>query len=514
MRALFRELPFLLGLAVGAYLLWRWGWAFVLDGQVEGYHWADYLENAWMVVHRVDLGYAPYRYPLHGGLVGLLGEALGSYANAAILVSSVGALGLVAGAGLVGRALGGPAAGGLAAAWLPTVQVTLTSPRWGNLYTALAGASGLALGLGAAVARWPHPALAVAAGVAGGVAWGIDPRGLALVPAAGAFVLLGAARLPGWRKRAVLVLAFVLPLCIGPVSKRALWLETRAPPGAVQQLQFQRKVFLRWATRGHLDTGMPAACHDEDPRALPSLAAVQTDCAVEMARFNWGRAIPRQLPAPALLVALLSVGCLAPRRGEPRTAVAEGAALLVLGVGPLAAFSLWMPFPDRYLLQFAVPLCAVAPVGLVRVAGAAPRLVAPGLAAMAAALTFGLAWQADPTTRFSRTTTRQSPEVLLHNAAAGAVGERLGDGRSFLDCADLHLPARWLPRLLADPPMMELDDARCLTWLASPAVDRFVLLRERVPMHESDGKQVNLDEHTVGWVEVWRKEDLRLLRGE
>ena len=56
------------------------------------------------------------------------------------------------------RILAGPWAGGVAALLVPTAQVALTAGRWGNLYTALAGASLLTLGLAfAADPATPHP---------------------------------------------------------------------------------------------------------------------------------------------------------------------------------------------------------------------------------------------------------------------------------------------------------------------------------------------------------------------
>ena len=67
LRRCLRELPLALGLSVGLFVAWRRGWAFVLDGAVEGYHWDDYLGAAWMVVHQTDVGYPPFRQPLHGG---------------------------------------------------------------------------------------------------------------------------------------------------------------------------------------------------------------------------------------------------------------------------------------------------------------------------------------------------------------------------------------------------------------------------------------------------------------
>ena len=233
LRRALTELPLLAGVAVGLVLYWWLGFAFVLDGTVEGYHWADYFENAWMIVNRVDLGYASFRYPLHAALVGHLGEALDSYANAAILVSSVGAFAMVLGNGLLGRVLAGPWAGGVAALLVPTAQVALTAGRWGNLYTALAGASLLTLGLAAVVARRPRWGLAALAGLVGSVAWGLDPRGLAMVPAAAAASSMapaGSGRAARRLRQGGLLAAFLLPLTLGPISREAMAAHRGRPP--------------------------------------------------------------------------------------------------------------------------------------------------------------------------------------------------------------------------------------------------------------------------------------------
>ena len=506
LRRALTELPLLAGVAVGLGLYWWLGFAFVLDGTVEGYHWADYFENAWMIVNRVDLGYASFRYPLHAALVGHLGEALDSYANAAILVSSVGAFAMVLGNGLLGRVLAGPWAGGVAALLVPTAQVALTAGRWGNLYTALAGASLLTLGLAAVVARRPRWGLAALAGLVGGVAWGLDPRGLAMVPAAAALVLHGASRIePGAARRlrqGGLLAAFLLPLTLGPISREALWLPTRGKPTLEHQIQTQRAVFLRWASNGHHDTAMPAACRDEDPTVPLHPGLLWTPCAQEMLKFNLTRAIPSHTPVPAPLLWVGLPLCLVPRRERVRDDLAQAAAALGLGAAALVGLLLWMPFPDRYLLQFA-PLFALIPaVGLARATHRlSPKALAPYTVPVVMVGLAAAAWTLDTTERRKPTTTRASPEVRRNDQVAAALAARLEPGEAVLDCADLHTPARWLPRLTSTPPMWRLDDDYCLRWLRDPQGEgrAWVILDRDRTLQASAGGEIQTAELLEPW---------------
>ena len=516
---LLSELPLFLGVAAGLVLYWWAGHAFVLDGDVSGYHWSDYLENAYMVVHGIDLGYARFRHPLHGALVGHLGEALWSYANAALLVSSVGAAALVVGSGLLGRVLAGPWAGGVAAFLVPTARVALTAGRWGNLYTALAGASLLTLALGAVTARRPRVGLALLAGLAGGLAWGLDARGLAMVPAAGALVVLGALRVPTgpWRRarQGALLAAFVLPLALGPVSKEALRVPGAGQPTLAMQIEVQRKVFLRWATTGHFDTPMPAACAGEDPTAPLHPRLLATDCAREMLRFNLSRPIPDHTLVPVVLLWLGLPLCLVPRRGEGLRDVADSAAALGLGAASLVALVLWMPFPDRYLLQFA-PLFGLVPVvGVSRlVQRLFPARLAPWAAAAAALGVAGAAWQLDPTDRGAPTNVDNSREVQLIRQLTAQVSAVWQQGDTLLDCADLHTPARWLPYRTSTPPMMRLDDAFCLRWLAAPQGETraWLILDETLPPRPPAGQDVDLPALLEAWTPVWTRRTVTLYR--
>lgn len=503
LRRWLHEAPLVIGVLVGWWLLWRFGHSFVLDGAVEGYGWEDYLENAWMITHRENLGFANFRRPLHGAMLGALGERLGSYPNAGIVISSLSAGGLVLAAGLLARALGGPWAGGAAAAAVVSTRVTLTAGRWANSYTLLAAGSGLSLGLAACVARWPRLWLVALTGIISGIAWGVDSRGLAMLPGAGGLVLLGAWRTGQWWKRVVFPLVFAAGLGVGPWSVQAFWLEDVYRPGPVEQLRFQRQVSLRWARSSH-DAALMDACAEEAPDVLPSLQAIQRPCAQQMWRYNTDTKLPEHVPWPVGLVAASLLGVLIPARR--REAWLDGVVAFGGGMASLVAFALWFPYPDRYIIQFCVPLAALLPVAVHRIANHAPQRMRLGGLAAGAVAALLCAWLLDPTGRHQPTKVQVRPYDLMRTRVAQQVGSSMRDGDAFLDCANLHTATRWLPTVHAPGlPMAKMDADRCIAWLQGPTGGErhLVLVRPQEVLTATDQTEVSVASFHSQWQQLW-----------
>jgi hypothetical protein len=302
---------------------------------------------------------------------------------------------------------------------------------------------------------------------------------------------------------------------LGPLSKNSLWIPGVGQPSVDQQVAIQRKVFLRWATTGHFDTPMPAACEEEDPTAPLHPRLLGTDCAREMLRFNLSRPIPDHTPVPAVLLWLGLPLCLVPRRGEGRRDVADSMAAVGLGSASLVVFLLWMPFPDRYLLQFT-PLFSLVPVvGVSRVfQRLSPTRRSPWFAAMAALGVAGVAWHLDPTDRWAPTNVDNSREVRLTRQLTAEVAAGWAHGDTLLDCADRHTPARWLPYRTSTPPMMRLDDAFCLEWLAKPQGETraWLVLDEAMPPRPRRGDRADLPALLESWTPVWSRRTVTLYR--
>ena len=74
LRSVAGELPLVAGVVLGWLWLWLAGRAFVLDGRMEGYGWSGYVMNAWSIQRRAVESYDYFRAPLHGWLLGGMGE--------------------------------------------------------------------------------------------------------------------------------------------------------------------------------------------------------------------------------------------------------------------------------------------------------------------------------------------------------------------------------------------------------------------------------------------------------
>ncbi len=516
-----RELPLVLGVLTGWALCWRFGAAFVFEAPTRffGYGWPGYVNNAWMVVHRQDLGYDGFRKPLHGLILGGAGELLGRYDHGAILVGSLAVGLLVLAAGVGARALSGPWAGAVAAASLPLVPHNVDAVRWANNYPLLGACAGACLALCLCAARWPSALLGLAAGVAGGLAWGVDGRGALMATAAGALLPLGLLKrrdLQGW----LMPLFFVLGMGVGPLSERILALPG-APHLALQEgLAFQREVALRWSTQVR-DPALEAACGAEPPHELPSFEALQRPCAQQMMRYNLEKILPRHLPFGVVWTGWLSLLVLLPGRQGWRGSL-RGLAFCGVALLPLLLEARWVPLPDRYVVPRAMLLAVLAPAGLLRLVGSLGK-GGPWLAGPVAVAAFVWVWATDPSLRREPTTLDLNHYFAMRERSIAAVQAALKDQPApFIDCSEHYVATALLPRITSEaPPLLRVQEAdRCLSYIATApvgalfAADANIRLRQRArttlggPVSfdaarmQASGWQAELSEETF---QLWRR---------
>ncbi|MCK6522229.1 hypothetical protein L6R49_12405 [Myxococcota bacterium] len=519
-----RELPVAVGVVGGALGLWWMGRAWVLDGSFVGYRWPDYVAEAMLVAARQTNLYDPFRQPLHGALLAGLGEALGRYSDAAVLISSAATLALVLAAALAGRALGGPWAGGLAALTLPWTHTAAWMSRWANSYALLSGLSGLSLGLAVAAARWPGLLFAAGAGLAGGLAWGVDARGLLFAPAAAGLVLLGAtAPGLGWR-RWLMPPLFALGLAVGPWSVEALGQSEQHAMSAAEKLHHQRGVVHRWvqiAPRAEVISACASMTQDQ----LLTREYLSTPCAKAVLRHNLEDQLPGQAPfgrftALALIFALLPGG-----RGLRGSL--EGLLSVLAPAAAIVAFALITPLPERYLAPMGLPLALAVPLALGRLAALAPSRAQTGLAAALTLLAAGFAWISDPASRHKPSPEQLDPQYGRWTRAAAGVTARLEPDEPYLDCS-LHyvdlamLPERRheLPWMNTGTPSMNDDHTKaCLAWIqagvGAVSVDRSLTV-EYAPVRGGPKRRVDLGailEAHGSWSQVWSFGDFELWRG-
>jgi len=521
-RRILRELPLAIGVGLGWLWLWLAGQAFVLDGRMEGYGWSGYVRNAWSVHRGMSESYDYFRAPLHGWLLGGLGEGLGSYADAAILLSSLCVAGMVLSAGLIGRAMVGPWVGGLAAAALPLTANTAHAARWANSYPVIAVTTGGSLAAALLLARSPHPALALLTGALTGLAWAADGRGLVAIPPAVFLMLLAVWSVKG-RQRWLIPAALAVGLLAGPGVKVAVDWDSTAVPSTAEKVTAQRGVVHRWIHQS-ADDDLMAACGALPTEALLTRAYLSDPCAAAMVRYNHDRKIPRHLPLGGL--AAFGVLAMLPG-GRGWRGVGEGGGVLVAVCGLLTLATL-TPLADRYLLQFAVLLTVLAPVGVGRLLHTlAPARARPWLSAAAMLAMGAWAWQTDPTGRHMPTALQSNQEKSRMEDFRQTLRDHVGPQTPFLDCSNQHIALSMLPRipqagfLFLNFPILRTDDAAaCLFWISEPpspraliAVDRQRMLRagrsrdsEKVllsaVLEDSGAWAVRLSE---GSVEVWEQ---------
>ena len=510
----------LLGVLLGWLGAWWRGKAFVLDGLPWGYGWYDYLNNAWMIVHRTQVGYNNFREPLHAWMVGTLGEAMGSYPDAATVLASTGVFLLVVGLGCLGRALAGPWTGALCAAAVPWTAHAADMAQWANYYGLAGCLAGASLGAGALAYRWPHPLFAALCGLLGGLAWGVDPRSLAVAAGGVLLVLVGLTRAgPSWGARALALGLLGGGLYLGPWSHDALWLTEVADPDWRHRVDFQQRVIERWISR---KPGLVEVCAGY--QHLSTAEVVQGPCGEALLRSNLLKVLPRHLHFglwPGLVGLAL---CLLPARQGWRGSLAGLS--LYGGFAGLLLLCMTMPVPDRYVSTFVALTAAAAPLGLGRLVHTVlPERWAPWGAALAM-LGLGLwAWQADPAARDEATQLQQSPQRARERQALVELRQRLGPEDLYRDCTQYLLAGALLPRVTQPhPPVLRIEgNEQCAEWIRAepPATGtRWVSVDEKKWLPDQPGKRMGeaiidpaaLLEADPRWVQDYAQEGFQLWR--
>ena len=451
------ELGFTLGLLVALMLLLRPGVVFF--GYPEGSDWETYISNTAYIWHGdwPEVIYQDWRKPLHAYLVGLLGEP-SSYIRGAQLITAVSTMAMVLSAGLMGRALASRSAGVVAALSAAALATLEPASRWVNHYPMLAGTAALALALGAACLLWPRAGWALGAGLFAGLCFAVDGRGLVVPVAVGLLVLGAAFAARATPRRAVaVVLAAAVGLGLATAVDRGL--QHRYTPGLLgvaDQLGNQRQVILtHYASVGGAPEPLDRACRLSEPGAID---AISLPCALALERENHRR-LRAEAAQPPAAFALLLLLALAPGVRGWRDSLG-GLAVFGSSAAALVAGMAWVVYWDRYGLQVTLPLVAVVPVALHRLAGWLRRRSLPAQpawawslgAAAAALLLAGLVWPGWPLG--ARGTPAAGASELHPGGVDGRVqlaawvrGE-VTDEDVIIDCAGSSLFQLLLPRRL------------------------------------------------------------------
>jgi hypothetical protein len=453
------EWPLLLGVVLGCYFLWIRGGSFVVLEHPAGMGWEAYYQFARSIALGADPGPSNVTKPLYPWVLSVLGERLG-YTPAGTYISSMGMAGVVVASGLGARLLAGRWAGGLAAMSVAFVDTFAQASRWSNLYPLLAALTGLALVSGLAFHSRQKLRYAFLAGLLGALAWATDWRGFVVLPGAVLLVLLG---IRSGKKGALAVLLLALGIGLGPVVEHTI--SSRVDQPWTMQLEGER--FARVQDMMEKRPELGAACEGAVSQEMPRPGWIFTPCARALLTYNlelsW-----TLLPFDLRLFLWMLPLCLLPGRRGWMDSLTSGV-VFATGVLLLGGVATWAVLPDRYVVHFAVPLCMVVPVGLVRGLSFLPKKIperlrraAPVLACVLAAV---LLVRASARQRVSPPTSQPAFPPLMEDSRV-----LLGEDDVMMDCAGGSVALAWLPRLLHTRPTngSPMDGQACQAWVQRP----------------------------------------------
>lgn len=336
----------------------RDGGAYLLDGKVIGYSWYNYLRQAWLIERRISRHYNYFREPLYGGIIGEIGEHTSSYADVAILISSLsGSLAAL----FLGFSIwtcfpkNGAFWGGFASLSVFLSAGYLPVGRWGNHYSFLIlGMTFLFWSLFRAIQNgkgWLLVAFSL------GLACSIDQRSfLWSIPV----FLLAFFSTEGWKLRFLRIM-----LSIGGgwwMPRFFRWYFAEDPKHRLsfsQVLAFQREVVSRWAA-GEQGVSLHA-CSSLSEQAYLRLTFFGSSCSREILTWNWNDKITGFSSFPFVLILVAFGGLFLVALRKNSKLFWRKWFLLFSIVGMVFFWSAIMPLPTRYLPSICIGLVLIVP---------------------------------------------------------------------------------------------------------------------------------------------------------
>jgi hypothetical protein len=340
---------------IGQIYFVRDGSAYQLDGRISGYSWYNYLGQAWFVSERMPRNYNYFREPLYSGIVAQTGDLLNSYADGALLLSSIAGTIFSFCVGRVVWQLSDGFMGGWAAILASTSGGMLLVGRWGNHYPLMACCSALVL-LGS-VSWMKNRSLikTVLLIVIFGVSTSIDQRLMVL----GLPILLWAI-LVNKKKFWQGLLVFFGGLLTPKVFRWWFDDDPKHRLNIEQILDFQREVIHRWTTTSQ--TELANVCKGIQTEDLLRIEHWFSQCGVGMVVDNFVHRLPifSSVPLGFSLFALLLLWSRTKERLNWKISVY----LIGMSWFFYLMWSFSMPLPIRYMPQFAILMAISLPIGI------------------------------------------------------------------------------------------------------------------------------------------------------
>jgi len=461
-RSLLQEWPLILGIVLGCFGMWWLGRAFVPMDWPAGFDWERYLRESWAYMHPGTMN-STWLEPLYSYVLGHLGDRFG-WAWTGLVISSVASFMVVAGAGLLGRALSGPWVGAIAAISIPLTPQLAAASRWVNLYPILSGTTALGVACLAAFCRWPHWSWAVSGGVFSGLAWAIDGRTVTLLPGLVLLALTGALGVVSPLRRGVLLVVALLGLTLGPGTQNGLRVVPRESTAQVAEIL--RGIELS-KLRNSPNPALKAACLDE-PSQVIDLSGLLRPCAAELAKDNSKR-VDEGLPFGLGLTLLCLPLALLPGRGGRRDSWVVCLAILPF-VAMTLVMSRWIIVTPRYMMQIAAPAAVLVPLAVARIWQHLIQHRGRSRWSWAPMLGIGY-WLANGGPgHVSKGPLESSSTYQMMAPVMSLIDEQLSSDDVLLDCSESHVEVAILPRTTHRwPPNHEGHDwPRCADWLKDP----------------------------------------------
>ena len=440
---------------IGQVYLVAYSNAYVLDQKIAGYSWYNYLIQGWFVERRMARQYNYFREPLYPGILGELGEHFDSYANAALLISS---LSLSLSSLFIGLATwkllpkNGAFWGGVASVLLYGTPAMLESSRWGNHYSLLM--------MGSAIAFWGFSTASrtsIPAALSVALLCSIDQRAILWIIPVVLLHFFSGDKL--WKKIAQSLFSVFLIVLIPRMFRVYFSEDSKHRLSLEQVLEFQRDVVQRWSLGD--DRQLTMMCRELNQSDFLQLSFLPTDCAQAILSHNWWKQLPQFMPFSMNLYAVLTLILLLLSffsSGQARR-----------GIYALFAFLqvyFWariMPLPIRYLPSIAIVLIPIFPLCL-GVIEEKMNSFRWGFRLMVALCCF-FYFYPDQDENRQRSTFRQQ-EQTEYWTFWQQFQKQYTEGDRFLDCSEMGLNSLILPKKYVRQPFHQTRRQKeCSDWI-------------------------------------------------